>query len=838
VTAPGRAEPIAQLTDRLHHLAAYGLALAATIVAAALAGAAVLAVARGLLWRWRTARFGRDARLVEISCPPQADEAGAAALWAHLMGLLHPAWKRAVFGQPHLAFEYVADAAGMHIRLWVPGVIPPGIVERAVCSAWPGATVTTRPADPPAPLACAAAGGRLVLARPDHHPIKSDHAADPMRALLGAVSGLGRGEYAVVQILARPATGRRLSRAHRAAAALRGAPPASPAGRLFGLLTPDAAARRRRAAAHPGEVARLHPERAEQVRAILAKAAQPRYAVAIQYAVATHTRVGAAARGWLRGHAHTLASVYALYAHGPQHLRRRRLYRPLWRLDSRRLTRGQLLSAGELAALAHLPYDADAPGVTRAGARPVAPPPMVPTGPSADESAGAVRVLGDSDTGQARPVALAVADARHHMHMLGETGSGKSTLLAHLILADAHAGRGALVIDPKGDLVTDVLARLPLSAADRTVIFDPADGAPPPCVNVLAGPDPAFAVDSIVTIFHRCFANAWGPRVDDLLRSACLTLTAVHRRRASLGQLPQLLTDSPYRARTVARLDDELLAGFWASYDDLTPAGRATVIGPVMNKLRAFLLRPFVRDALTRPATTVDLGRLLDAGGLVLVRVPKGVLGEDAAKLFGSLLLAHAWQNITRRARTHQAARPDAAVYVDECHNFLNLPGSVSDVLAEARGYRLGMVLAHQHLSQLPKDLRDAVSADARNKIYFAASPEDARDLAHHTYPLLSEHDLAHLGGYQAAARLITDGAHTAAFTFRTRPLPPATAAREETIRAAAREQYAQATRPSAAPSARPAARATDPRQPHPHRTDPRTDPRVNPGTAERRDAA
>ena len=45
--------------------------------------------------------------------------------------------------------------------------------------------------------------------------------------------------------------------------------------------------------------------------------------------------------------------------------------------------------------------------------------------------------------------------------MLGPTGVGKSTLLAHLALQDAEAGRRVVVIDPKGDLVTDIATRLP-----------------------------------------------------------------------------------------------------------------------------------------------------------------------------------------------------------------------------------------------------------------------------------------------------------------------------------------------------------------------------------------
>ena len=73
------------------------------------------------------------------------------------------------------------------------------------------------------------------------------------------------------------------------------------------------------------------------------------------------------------------------------------------------------------------------------------------------------KLLGVADTGPGRSVALSVPDARHHVHVLGATGAGKSTLLATMILADACAGRGVVVVDPKGDLVTDLLARLPSS---------------------------------------------------------------------------------------------------------------------------------------------------------------------------------------------------------------------------------------------------------------------------------------------------------------------------------------------------------------------------------------
>jgi hypothetical protein len=214
-------------------------------------------------------------------------------------------------------------------------------------------------------------------------------------------------------------------------------------------------------------------------------------------------------------------------------------------------------------------------------------------------------------------------------------------------------------------------------------------------------------------------------------------------------------------------------------------AARAQAVGPVLNKLRAFLLRDFVRKVVGSAQSSFDMGQVLD-GGLCLVRVPKGILGEETSRLLGSFVLAQVWQAVTHRARLGQPARADAALYVDECQNFLTLPRTLDEMLAEARGYRLSLVLAHQHLAQLHRELREAVSANARSKVIFACSPEDARALERHVAPELSAHDLAHLPAYTAAARLMVGGAQTAAFTLATHPAPPAVPGRAAAMRAAA----------------------------------------------------
>jgi hypothetical protein len=208
-----------------------------------------------------------------------------------------------------------------------------------------------------------------------------------------------------------------------------------------------------------------------------------------------------------------------------------------------------------------------------------------------------------------------------------------------------------------------------------------------------------------------------------------------------------------------------------------------------LSRLRSVLLRDFPRRTFGAPQSSFDMRRVLD-GGILLARLPKGQIGEETSRLMGSFVLASAWQAATGRIRLPEPDRRDACAYVDEAHNFLNLPGSVGDMLAEARGYHFGMVLAHQNLSQMPRDTQLAISANARSKVFFSCAPEDAHQLARHTLPELDEHDLSHMDAFRAACRLVVDGRETAAFTLHTNPPRPlvgeATAVRQAAAAAVA----------------------------------------------------
>ncbi|MTE17041.1 type IV secretory system conjugative DNA transfer family protein [Nocardia aurantiaca] len=782
----------------LHDLAATveHFLVSPSAIPVALGVAGLLAIARVLL-RARRARLGAGARHVTILTPPEVDSKGALAFWAHLIGQLRPPWRRVLFGQPHLGFEYtITPQDGAAIRLWVPGSIPPGLIERAVASAWPGAHTHTEDAGPPLPSPDDSegegegarrllAGGELRLGSPERYPLRTEYHGDLVRDLITAADDLAAGQAACVQILARPVTGRRVARAtgDTKPGLLTGL-----AREVLNMLTPGPATGRGPRPGGSGGGRDIDRQTALQVsaadRAAAAKAKGPHWETVVRYAVSVPAEPGRQARAVARGRADALATVFGAST-DHNYYRRRRQFRLAQVLSRRQFGRGDLLSVPELAGIAHLPAADGLPGLQRAGARALPPAPDIPVGGEH------TKPLGVADSASRRPVAVRVADARHHMHVLGPTGVGKSTLLAQMILADADAGRGQIVVDPKGDLVTDVLSRLPARLADKVVLFDADSKSPPPCVNPLdlgrigvAGLD--LAVDNLVAIFHRIFAQWWGPRTDDVMRASLLTLCA-QPGTATLADLPRLLTEPAFRARVTRTTTDPVLRGFWEGYEALSEAGRAQVIGLLMNKLRALLLRPFVRAAVAAGPATLEFADILDNGGICLARLPKGSLGEETSRLVGSLLVARTWQAATARARQPSDDRADASLVLDEAQNFLNLSTPVEDMLAEARGLRLSLVLAHQNLAQLTRELRDGISANARNKVIFAVSPDDARDLARHTSPWLTEHDLTHLDAWHAAARLLVAGKHARPFTLTTRPLGPPVPGRAREIAAAAR---------------------------------------------------
>jgi hypothetical protein len=188
--------------------------------------------------------------------------------------------------------------------------------------------------------------------------------------------------------------------------------------------------------------------------------------------------------------------------------------------------------------------------------------------------------------------------------------------MLNLAAQDIAAGRGVGVLDPKGDLVRGLLGRMPRERISDVVLISPDDTSRSVGINPLElwhGDDRYLVADNVLAIFRRIYERFWGPRTDDVLKCALLTL--LQRPNSTLAQIPLLLSDELFRFRILEDLSDPVgLQPFWDEYERMSASQRAEMVGPVSNKLRDFLVRPHLRRILCQARSTVDLRETVDSG--------------------------------------------------------------------------------------------------------------------------------------------------------------------------------------------------------------------------------
>jgi hypothetical protein len=437
------------------------------------------------------------------------------------------------------------------------------------------------------------------------------------------------------------------------------------------------------------------------------------------------------------------------------------------------------LGADELAAVIGFPMNGpQLPGLGFAGSRTLPPAPEVPT---------QGRVLGDAiATGQ--PVAIGETESRTGLLVTSPTGSGKSTLLERLCAADFAAGRGVVLIESKGDLV-DRLAGL-TDRLDDVLVFDPASDRPAG-FNLLAGSEEAadLIVDHVVDQFRALYAGYLGPRSEMLLRAALLTLSQAPG-AWTICEAMAVLQSPALRRRLMAQIEDHQLAATWAWFEGQSPAAQAEMVGPLANKLSAFTLRRKLRAVVGQSESALDFDTILRERKIALIALRKALIGEDAAALLGSCILAELWAAIQRRAALPASERPFVSVVLDEAQDFLQLPGiSAGDASAQSRALGASWTASFQNLGQIEPSLRATLLANLRSKVIFQTTADDARVFAREFAPHLDAADFQGLPAFEAYASISTGAAVAPPVSIRTRP-PLTPTGRGEQVRATSRKRY------------------------------------------------
>ena len=365
-----------------------------------------------------------------------------------------------------------------------------------------------------------------------------------------------------------------------------------------------------------------------------------------------------------------------------------------------------------------------------------------------------------NDPAKKMPLGISEYASLQHTLLLGPTGVGKSTTMLNMILNDIEENRGVIVIDPKDDLNSDILARMNPRRAKDVVYIDPtADNIV--SINPLAGGgDPDLAADAMLAVLREIFASSWGQRTEDILSNALLTLMRTTD-NVTLSMLPALLYNPSFRKKLVAEVsaDDPMgLGSFWQQYEALTPNKQQEITAPLMNKLRTVLTRKPLLRTVGQPEPNFNLSDLFTKNKIVLVSLNKAKLGNTSARFLGSLILSQIWTLTQGQGAIPESRRPVVKVYVDEMQDYLALPINIADALSQARSYKVGFTLAHQYRDQVKdKELLAGIDSNVANKVIFTLNDPDARTIASMT-GILSSEDFKYLPRHQVYVQTLCAG--------------------------------------------------------------------------------
>lgn len=358
------------------------------------------------------------------------------------------------------------------------------------------------------------------------------------------------------------------------------------------------------------------------------------------------------------------------------------------------------------------------------------------------------------------PFGIRQSDRLLHMYIIGQTGTGKSTLLANLALADARAGRGFCLIEPHGDLASDLSQRLGFAH----LYWDVADAASPYGYNPLshvAAPLRPIVTSGLIDTLKRQWSDAWGARMEHLLRYAILALLT--QPGTDLRDITRLFYDKAFRSHIIARIDDPQVLEFWTKeFPNMNYKTAVDGVAPIANKLGAFLAHPVIRTALCEPAEPIRFRRLMDQQGSLIVNLGKGRLGADTSNVVGGLLLSSIMHAAFSRYDLPETQRAPFFLYVDEFHSFST--SALAGMLSEVRKYGLGLVLAHQHIQQTDTDVFEAIMGNVGTMIVMRIGATDAPMFSRQLDDI-PPRDLMNLPNHRAYVKLMVGGLKSKTFS-------------------------------------------------------------------------
>lgn len=690
-------------------------------------------------------------------------------------------WNRLLYGSPRLAFEISNSAKSEEIVFYVS--VPKKFresVEKQIHSFFPNAILEKSQDYNIFFPGSHTAASVLRLKNKHTLPLKTyeNLEVDPLNAIANAISKLETvKEGAAMQIIMRPAGikwrshGRRIAHEMQQGKQLKDVdtPLLSKAGKMTAdTISEMIAPKKKDALNSTNEIkpVQLTPEEQELVKSIENKSSKTGFKVNIRLVASAATSERA------QMILAQMENAFSQYENGNVNcfqVKRKDKKEIAYNYIFRNFKEEEemILNNEELASIFHIPTSTTVAPKIKWLKSNAAPPPI-------DIPKEGI-VLGYNEyRGEKTTIRLDEKGRRRHLYAVGQTGTGKSNLLQEMAKQDAKEGKGFCFIDPHGDAIEDILTAIPKERAEDVIVFDPSDAERPFGLNMMEY-DPArpeqktFVINELIGIFDQLYdlKATGGPMFEQYMRNAMLLVMDDPESGNTLMEIPKVLADEEFRKMKISRCQNPTVIDFWTKEAEKA-GGEAALVNMVpyiTSKLTTFISNDLMRPIIAQQKSTINFRNIMDNKKILLVNLSKGRIGEINARLLGMVVVGKILMNALSRADTPEDQRMDFFLYMDEFQNITT--NSISQILSEARKYRLCLVIAHQFIAQLKEEISKAVFGNVGSMVVMRVGAEDAEFLEKNFTPVFSRQDLVNVDNYQGFARILTNNILTKPFNIK-----------------------------------------------------------------------
>lgn len=375
-------------------------------------------------------------------------------------------------------------------------------------------------------------------------------------------------------------------------------------------------------------------------------------------------------------------------------------------------------------------------------------------------------------------VKIAKQSLARHLYIMGQTGTGKSTLLKTMINDCLNKNEGFAVIDPHGDLYDEVLKIIPKNKKKRVIVINTVDPDNSAKHNPIGYDEnnpqsKSLVINELIRIFRSIYNmdHAGGPMFELYFKNGLLlVLNDAVQAKLGVGTIldfVRLFFDDEYRKELLQFCDNKRVLDFFKVAEknsgDWSFPNFATW---VTSKLTRFTEDFYLTPIISNKKGNVNYRKLIDDGNILLVKMDKGLIGEDNVSLLGQMILSSIILAAMSRGDLDKENRRPFYLFIDEFQNFIK--GNVGSALSEVRKYGLSLTLANQTLGQLKEEMVEALLGNVGSLIFFRPGINDYEKIRNYIEPEFTRESVLKLPNFNCIARLQIDNIPSDPFVFQT----------------------------------------------------------------------